>query len=65
MFLRAKDGMYAGQIREYSPEAARQLLAAGRAENPYAEPARSVPKKDAPVVEPERKRSRKRNHGRN
>lgn len=65
MFLRAKDGLYAGQIREYSPEAARQLLAAGRAENPYAEPARSVPEAGSPVVKPERKPGRKRNHGRN
>lgn len=37
MFLRAKDGFYAGQIREYSPEAGRALLAAGRAENPYSD----------------------------
>jgi hypothetical protein len=40
MFLRVKDGFYAGQIREFAPEAGRALVAAGRAENPYAEPPR-------------------------
>lgn len=38
MFLRVKDGLYAGEIREFAPEVGRQLLASGRAENPYAEP---------------------------
>jgi hypothetical protein len=37
MFLRVKDGFYAGEIREFAPEAARALLASGRAVNPYAE----------------------------
>ena len=42
MFLRLKIGLYAGEIREFPPEVARNLLAQGRAENPYAEPS-SVP----------------------
>lgn len=37
MFLRVEDGYYKGEIREFSPEAARALLASGRAENPFAE----------------------------
>jgi hypothetical protein len=43
MFLRAKDGLYAGEVREFAPEIGRQLLQSGRAENPYAEPAVTVP----------------------
>lgn len=39
MFLLEKDGKYAGEIREFPPEVARALLDAGRAVNPYAEPA--------------------------
>lgn len=36
MFLIAKVGAYAGELREYSPEAGRALLALGRAVSPYA-----------------------------
>lgn len=36
MFLIAKVGAYAGELREYSPEAGRTLLALGRAVSPYA-----------------------------
>lgn len=38
MFLRAKDGAHKGEIREFPPEVGRSLLAAGRVENPFAEP---------------------------
>lgn len=37
MLLRATDGYYRGEVRDYAPEAARTLLAAGRAENPFAD----------------------------
>jgi hypothetical protein len=36
MFLKATIGRYAGEIREYSPEAAQALLKNGRAVNPFA-----------------------------
>jgi hypothetical protein len=39
MFLRVKIGRYAGEIREFPFTVARDLLASGRAENPFAEPA--------------------------
>ena len=48
MYLREKDGKYAGEIRDFPPEVARNLLATGRAENPYAEPA---PAPVLPVVQ--------------
>lgn len=35
MFLRVLIGRYSGEIREFAPEAARAMLADGRAENPY------------------------------
>ncbi|MBS1803518.1 MAG: hypothetical protein JST28_09125 [Acidobacteria bacterium] len=41
MFVRFKDGRYSGEIREVLPQIGKELIAAGRAENPYA---------DAPVV---------------
>jgi hypothetical protein len=47
MFLRELDGRYKGEIREFPPEVARQLLASGRAENPFAEP---VPAVSAPAT---------------
>jgi len=52
MFLRSLDGAYKGEIREFPPEVARALLAAGRAENPYAEPVIPVPIADpaAPLI---------------
>jgi hypothetical protein len=39
MQLRIKIGRYAGEIREFPFTVARDLLANGRAENPYAGPA--------------------------
>jgi hypothetical protein len=38
MLIREKDGFYAGQIREFPSHVALELIAAGRAENPFAEP---------------------------
>jgi hypothetical protein len=38
MFVRVKDGYYAGQVREFPSHIAQDLLAKGRAENPFAEP---------------------------
>jgi hypothetical protein len=38
MYLRELDGAYKGQIREFPSEVGLALIAAGRAENPYAEP---------------------------
>lgn len=37
MFLRSKDGFYAGQVREFSPQAGKALLESGRAVNPFNE----------------------------
>ena len=37
MFLRPKDGFYAGQVREFPPHVGQELLRDGRAENPFAE----------------------------
>lgn len=37
MFLRIKDGLYAGEVREYAPDVARELLRQGRAVNPFNE----------------------------
>lgn len=39
MLLRVKDGFYKGEVREFPFVVARALLAAGRAENPFADPA--------------------------
>ena len=39
MYIRQLDGLYKGEIREFPPHIARELIAAGRAVNPYAEPA--------------------------
>ncbi len=57
MYLREKDGKYAGAIRDFPPEVARNLLATGRAENPYAEPAvaPSLPVVRAQTLKPARK----------
>ena len=46
MFVKVLDGLYAGEIREFTPVIAKELIARGRAVNPYAEPA-------APEVEME------------
>lgn len=43
MFLRELDGFYKGQIREFPSEIGKALIAAGRAENPYAQPAPTAP----------------------
>ena len=61
MFLIAKVGAHAGELREYSPEAAKALLESGRAENPYA--AKPAPPKRVPDA-PRRDRRKSRN-GRN
>jgi hypothetical protein len=37
MLIREKDGFYAGQVREFPSHIALELLAAGRAENPFNE----------------------------
>lgn len=37
MFLREKNGFYAGQVREFPAPVGNELLRLGRAENPYAE----------------------------
>jgi hypothetical protein len=42
MFVKVLDGLYAGEIRDFVPHIAKELIAAGRAENPYAEPAVNV-----------------------
>jgi len=39
MFVKVLDGLYAGEIREFHPAIAKELIARGRAVNPYAEPA--------------------------
>ncbi len=49
MFLRELDGIYKGKIREFPPEVGAQLLASGRAVNPYAEPAEE-PKVSLPAL---------------
>ena len=38
MFVKVLDGLYAGEIREFDPPIAKELIARGRAVNPYAEP---------------------------
>jgi hypothetical protein len=38
MFVRVFDGLYAGEIRDFPSHIAHELIANGRAENPYAEP---------------------------
>jgi hypothetical protein len=48
MFVRELTGRYAGEIREFPAHIARELIAAGRAENPYADP-----QPEPPVQEPE------------
>ena len=56
MFLRSKDGFYAGQVREFPPHVGQELLREGRAENPFAEFAAEIavaterPKDDAEKV---------------
>lgn len=45
MYLRIKIGRYAGEIREFAPTVARDLLDSGRAENPFAD-------QPIPVVKP-------------
>jgi hypothetical protein len=37
MLIREKDGLYAGEIREFPSHIALELIAAGRAENPFNE----------------------------
>jgi hypothetical protein len=39
MMIRLRDGLYAGEIREFPSHIALELIRQGRAENPYAEPA--------------------------
>jgi hypothetical protein len=67
MFLKATIGRYAGEIREYSPEAAQALLRSGRAINPYASAKAAAP--EAAEAEPKpqgaRERRGRNKHGRN
>ena len=37
MLIRQKDGLYAGQVREFPSHIGRELIASGRGENPFAE----------------------------
>ncbi len=37
MLVREKDGFYVGQVREFPSHIALELIAAGRAENPFNE----------------------------
>jgi hypothetical protein len=37
MFVRVKDGLYAGQVREFPSHVARELIARDRASNPFNE----------------------------
>jgi hypothetical protein len=37
MYIREKDGRYAGEVREFPPHIAREMIAAGRASNPFNE----------------------------
>jgi hypothetical protein len=37
MYIRVKDGRYAGEIREFLPHIAKDLIAKGRASNPFNE----------------------------
>ena len=39
MFIREKIGRYAGEIRDFPAHIARELIAAGRASNPFDETA--------------------------
>ncbi len=59
MLIREKDGFYAGQVREFPSHIALELIAAGRAENPYAEPA-AVPKPKSQASAPRHGRTRNR-----
>jgi hypothetical protein len=43
MFVKVLDGRYAGEIREFAPAIAKNLIASGRAVNPYAEPEVAIP----------------------
>lgn len=65
MFLKSKIGRYAGEVREYSPEAARALLNSGRAINPHAPHSeeRRLPASGQPKIE--RTAKRRGGHGRN
>ena len=43
MFIREKIGRYAGEIRDFPAHIARELIAAGRASNPFDETAPASP----------------------
>jgi len=43
MYVQLLDGRYAGQTRDIEDGAARGLIQAGRAKNPFAEPTRAEP----------------------
>jgi len=64
MLLRVKDGLYKGEIRDFAPEAARTLLASGRAENPYADPAPEAPRMHAQTAVPANQRQPRRRSSR-
>jgi len=67
MFLKATIGRYAGEIREYSPEAAQALLKNGRAVNPYASAKAAAPEVAEAQPKPQgtRERRGRHKHGRN
>jgi hypothetical protein len=50
MLIREKDGFYAGQVREFPSHIALELIASGRAENPFAEPASPAVVEETPVA---------------
>ena len=50
MFLRELVGRYKGEISEFPSEVGLALIAAGRAENPYADPA-PMPMVPVPAAE--------------
>jgi hypothetical protein len=55
MLIREKDGRYAGEIRDFPSHIAHELIATGRAENPYVEPAPAIDiEEPRPVVQPRR-----------
>lgn len=65
MFLKATIGRYAGEIREYSPEAARALLKSGSAIDPYAPETATPPRSSEAQPQQPRGRKGKSKHGRN
>ncbi len=59
MYLRELDGLYEGKIREFPSEVGLALVAAGRAVNPYADPAPVLPVPAAAAPQVAKKGARK------